>query len=85
MSVVVEIINTTNLKRAKTLLGAKSDSETLEMALEKVVEDYYPVEKPTTGNDLPDEYWEDLFSQPLLPPSHSGSQAIIDERNEDRF
>ena len=42
MSMVVEISNTSNLRRARTLLGAKSDGETLELALEKVIEVYEP-------------------------------------------
>lgn len=83
MSVVVEITNTANLKRAKKLLGAKSDGETLELALEKVIEVYEPVKEETHGGDLPDEYWDDLFSEPPIPSSLI-DKALREER-EDRF
>ncbi|MGB7209038.1 MAG: hypothetical protein WBD27_10290 [Pyrinomonadaceae bacterium] len=85
MLVTVEIENTANLKRARALLGAGSDSETLEMALEKVIEDYEPVKSMNASGDLPDEYWEELFSQTPILPAGSTSQAVVDERNEDRF
>ena len=67
MSTVVEISNTSNLRRARTLLGAKSDGETLELALEKVIEVYEPKLRKAEITDLPDEYWDDLFSDPPLP------------------
>ena len=81
MSIVVEIENTASLKKAKSLLGVKSDVETVELALEKVIEYYEPKIRPAENSDLPDEYWDDLFSEPMLPGGGS-SQAIIDERRE---
>ncbi len=85
MSVVVEIENTVNLKRARTLLGANSDGETLEMALEKVIEVYEPQTTKSESTELPDEYWEALFSQEPMLPAGSTSQAVIDDRNEARY
>ncbi len=85
MPMIVEIENPAKFKRVRTLLGAKSDAETLDRALEKVIDDYEPIKKRINGNDLPEAYWEDLFSDPPLPRGHSASQAIVDERNEDRF
>ena len=81
MSVVVEITNTANLKRAKKLLGAKSDGETLELALEKVIQVYEPA-KGLPHGDLPDEYWDDLFSEPPIE-SKLVDKALREDR-EDR-
>ena len=83
MSVTVEITNTANLKRAKALLGTRTDDETLEMALEKVVESHTSVETHQTVADLSDEYWEDLFSDPAIS-SNAVINAVRAER-EDRF
>ena len=83
MSVVIEITNTANLKKAKSLLGAKSNVETLELALEKVIEDYEPKIEESKKGELSDEYWDELFSQPKLP-----SSVVINafsEEREDRF
>lgn len=83
MPVTIEISNTANLRRARTILGAKSNVETLELALEKVVDDHESkLSKPKKG-ELPDSYWDDLFSDPPIP-----SSVIIkafDEEREDRF
>ena len=84
MSIVIEIENVANLDKARAILGAKSNSETLERALEKVIENNEPVETVSESNDLPDSYWEDLFSEPQLP-GNAASQAVIDERNEARY
>jgi len=80
--VTVEISNSANLQRVKSLLGAKSNEEAMEMALEKVIELYEPVEDEPRG-DFPDEYWDDLFSDPPIPSS-AVIKAISDEC-EDRF
>ncbi len=40
MSVVVTISNEAKLNKARNLLGAKTESETVELALEKVIEDF---------------------------------------------
>lgn len=40
MSVVVTISNPAKLKKAQILLGAKTESETLELALEEVIEKF---------------------------------------------
>lgn len=84
MSVTVEISNPAKLRRVRSILGAKSDSEAAELALEKVIEDHTPMEAKTGSHDLPDEYWDDLFSETMLP-NNAGSQAVIDERNEARY
>ncbi len=83
MSVTVEISNPANLQRVRAILGTNSDSEAVDLALEKIIEENEPVTPPPRAG-LPDEYWDDLFSEPMVP-NNAGSQAIIDERNEDRF
>ncbi len=85
MSLVIEIENTVNLSRAREILGAKSNSETLELALEKVVADVETIETKGKSGDLSDEYWEDLFSDPQLPDHASGTKALLDDRNEARY
>lgn len=85
MSVTIEISNPAKLRRVKSILRAKTDNEAAELALDKVIEDYEPTEKKTVSTDLPDEYWDELFSEKLLPREKSASQAIIEERREDRF
>lgn len=83
MSITVEISNPAILHRVRSLLGTKSNEEAVEIALEKVIEVYEPVEREQVNSDLPEEYWEELFSQPQLP-----SSAVIDAFNkerEDRF
>ncbi|MGD9563668.1 MAG: hypothetical protein AB7F88_16200 [Pyrinomonadaceae bacterium] len=85
MPVTIEISNPAKLRRVKSILGARTDSEAAELALEKVIEVYEPAEKKAVSTDLPDEYWDELFSERMLPRERSGSQAIIEERREDRF
>ncbi len=84
MPVVIEIKNSAKLKRARAILGAKSNVETLELALDRVVESEEPKLTKPKKNDLPESFWDDLFSQRPILPAGSTSQAIIDERNEDR-
>lgn len=83
MSVTVEISNSANLQRVKSILGAKTDNEAAELALEKVIEVCEPKSEPALENDLPEEYWNELFSEPQIP-SHVIDKIIREER-EDRF
>lgn len=84
MSVVIEIESPIT-EKIKNITGEDSDRDAIRVALERFVRDYGSEMAEQKTSDLPDEYWDDLFSSPQLPGSHSGSQAIIDERNEDRF
>lgn len=85
MSVVVEITNTENLKRAKKLLGAKSDGETLEFALEKVIEVCEPETLKPPREELPEEYWEDLFSEESILEAGETGRAVVSDREESRY
>lgn len=40
MSITVEISDSSKLRKAKDLLGVKTESETIEIALEKIVEEF---------------------------------------------
>lgn len=84
MSVIVEIENPIT-EKIKEITGETSDREAIKVALERFVRDYEVKAKDngskTDSSDLPDEYWDELFSGPMLP-NNAGSQAVIDERNE---
>lgn len=84
MSVTIEISNTTNLRRARTILGARSDAETAELAIEKIIEGSEPKLRKPEITELPDEFWDGLFSQPQLPRGTS-IKAVLDDRDEARF
>jgi hypothetical protein len=85
MSVVVEISNPAKLKKAKDLLGAKSDSETLELALEKVIEEFEPKQSPAPEKKLPDDFFEDLFAEETNLADGESIRAILKEREESNF
>ncbi|MEQ1604227.1 MAG: hypothetical protein ABL999_05105 [Pyrinomonadaceae bacterium] len=85
MSVTIEISNTVNLRLARKILGAISDSQAAEIAIDRFVKENEAALHPPIPAELPDSFWDDLFSQPQLSDQLSGSRAIIDERNEDRF
>lgn len=84
MSLTIELSNPANLIRVKSLTGAMTDEDAVELVLEEYLKDHEPSEEKPVITDLPDEYWDDLFSEPMLP-NNAGSQAVIDERNEARF
>ena len=73
MSVIVEISNAENLRRLKDLLGAKDDAEAVEISIEKTIREFEPSHSKSKDNDLPDEFWEELFSRPMI------SSSVIDE------
>ena len=82
MSVVVTISSRTKLNKVKSLLGAKSESETVELALEKVIEEF---EAKQPINDLPDNFFEELFAEKTNLSDGESIQAVIKEREESKF
>jgi hypothetical protein len=80
MSVVVEISNPANLKKAQNLLGAKTESETLELALERVIEDFESKQLTLPDEDLSDDFFEDLFAEQTNLSDGESVQAILKER-----
>ena len=85
MSVVVEISNPAKLRKAKDLLGAKTESETIELALEKVIEEFEPKQSTSPGEDLPDDFFKDLFAEETDLADGESVQAILKEREESNF
>lgn len=80
MSVVVEIINQSKLEKAKDLLGAKTENETIEIALDITIEKF--ASKQKSNNDLPEDFFEDLFSEETNLSDGESVQAVINERGE---
>lgn len=85
MSVVVEISNPAKLKKAKDLLGAKTDRETLELALERVIEELEPKQAASSEKDLSDSFFEDLFADETALTDGESVRAITKEREESDF
>lgn len=83
MSIVLDI-ETPKVKKIRDITGADSDIEAIGAALDRFVRDYEP-KASAKIDELPESFWDELFAQPQLPLHRSASQAIIDERNEDRF
>ncbi len=87
MSVVIEIENPIT-EKIKDITGETSDREAVRIALERFVRDY-GIEPKNNGSperdssDLPDEFWDELFSQPQLP--EGTLERIMREEREDRF
>lgn len=79
MSVVVTISNEANLNKARNLLGAKNESETVELALEKVIEEF---ESKQPVKDLPEDFFEELFAEDTNLGDGESIQAVIEEREE---
>ena len=87
MSVIVEIENPIT-KKIRDITGEESDHEAIKVALERFVRDYEIKPKQNgssreDSHDLPDEYWEALFAEPMLPVGTL--ERIIREEREDRF
>ncbi|MBE7517210.1 MAG: hypothetical protein HS105_11495 [Chloracidobacterium sp.] len=82
MSVTVEIANTENLQRIRDIFKTKNNAEAIERLMEKVIRDHEPkITGPKEDTELPEEFWEDLFSSPSLPKG-SAIKAVLDEREE---
>lgn len=85
MSITVEISDPAKLRKAKDLRGAKTDNETLELALEKVIEEFEPKEPPSSEKDLSDSFFEDLFADETTLTNGESIRAITNEREESDF
>lgn len=80
MSVVIEITDQSKLEKAKDLLGAKTANETIEIALNITIEKFAGRQK--LDNDLPADFFEDLFSEEMNLSDGESVQAVINERGE---
>lgn len=79
MSIVVTITNEAKLKKARNLLGAQTESETVELALERVIEEFESKER---SEDLPEDFFDDLFAEEKPLTDGASIQAVIKEREE---
>jgi hypothetical protein len=79
MPVVVEISDNAKLRKAKELLGAKSESETIEIALDVTIAKF---ERKQSSEDLPETFFEDLYSENTDLSDGETLQAVINEREE---
>jgi hypothetical protein len=77
MSTVVTISNEVNLRKIKEFFGAKDENEAVELALEKVIEEF---EAKQPVNDLPDGFFEDLFAEKTNLADGESIQAVTKER-----
>ncbi len=64
MSVVVTVSNELNLRKLKNFLGAKDESEAIDIAIEKIVQDF---ESKMESEELEDEI--DVHSLNRIPPN----------------
>ncbi len=80
MFVVVEITNQPKLEKAKTLLGAKTENETIEIALDLTIAKF--ARKQKSIDELSDDFFENLFSEETNLSDRESVQAVINEREE---
>jgi len=67
------------------LLGAKTESETIDLALEKVIEEFETRQSDLPDKDLSDGFFEDLFAEKTNLSDGETIQAVIKEREESNF
>jgi hypothetical protein len=79
MSVTVTISNEAKLNKVRNLLGAKTESETVELALERVIEEF---EQSSPAADLPEGFFEELFAEETNLADGESIEAVINERKE---
>ena len=75
MSVVVTVSSKTKLNKVKQLLGTKTESETIELALERIINEF-----EAKQNDLPDNFFEELFAEETNLADGESIQAVINQR-----
>lgn len=85
MSVVVTVSNQFNLKKAQNLLGAKTESETIDLALKKIIEDFESQQPNSFDKDLSDDFFEDLWAEKTNLADGESVRAVIEEREESKF
>lgn len=82
MSVTVTISNEANLRKIKQFLGAKDESEAVEIVVERAVKEF---EQEQIVKNLPEGFFDDLFAERNLLIDGESVQAIISEREESKF
>ena len=82
MSMVITVSNETNLRKIKQFLGAKNESEAVEIVIERAVKEF---EQSQSVKDLPEDFFDDLFAEKTNLSDGESIQAIIKEREESNF
>jgi hypothetical protein len=79
------VLNQDRVNKVKNLLGAKTESETIEIALERVIEEFEQQQPALVSTDLSDGFFEDLLSERTNLSDAESIQAVINERKESIF
>ena len=85
MSVVVTVSNRANLKKAQNLLGAKTESETIDLALKKVIQEFEFQKSTSIDKDLSEDFFEDLLAEKNNLSDGESIQTVVKEREESNF
>ena len=83
MSIVIDI-ESPKVRKIRDITGAESDIEAIEAALDRFVMDYEAKPPENGKSELPDAFWDELFSQPQLPRGTT-IKAVLDDRDEARY
>ena len=81
MPVIVEITNQSKLEKVKKLLGAETEKETVELALDLTIKNFEGKQNPS-ADDLSEDYFDDLFAEETNLSDDETVQAVINEREE---
>ena len=78
----VTVSNEANLKKIKQFLGAKDESEAVEIVVERAVKEF---EQSQIVKDLPDNFFADLFAETTILTDGETIKAVINEREESKI
>ena len=82
MSMTVTIANEGNLQKLKQFFGAKDENETVEIVIEKTLRE---IEKNQASDDLPDNFFDELFNEETTLSDSESIKKILEEREESRY
>lgn len=77
MSMVITVSDEAKLRKAKDLLKAKSNDETIDLALKIVIREFGGKQ---INSDLPDDFFDDLFAEKTNLSDGESIQTILKER-----
>lgn len=78
----VTIANEGNLQKLKQFFGAKDENETVEIVIEKTLRE---IEKNQASDDLPDNFFDELFNEETTLSDSESIKKILEEREESRY
>lgn len=82
MSMTVTVSNEANLRKIKQFLGAKDESEAVEIIVERAVKEF---EQNQIVKDLPDSFFADLFAEKTTSSDGETIKAVLNEREESKL